>query len=363
MSTLHIGKSITVDDYLKQFILEGVSDIHLKVHRPPLVRINGSLHEMDLPPLTEEDTTELARHLLRDSMWEQFKVSNEVDTSYSVPGITRLRLNIFKQRGTISIAMRLLSFDIPTIDSLLLPESARSFACASRGLVLITGVTGSGKSSTLAAIINEINRTRDCNIITIEDPIEFLHRDIKAAINQREIGTDTANFGIAFRSALRQDPDIILVGELRDTETMEIALRAAETGHLVLSTLHTTDAKETIGRFIDSFPPEMNQQIRIQLAANLKGVISQRLLERKEKTGRVLISEVLVNTAAIQECILDPDKTGEIRSHIEKGENYGMHSFDQSILSWYKQGVITEEEAVHHATSPNDFMVKLRLAQ
>lgn len=361
MSTIHIGKSITVDDYLKQFILEGVSDIHLKVHRPPLVRIHGSLREMDLPPLTEEDTTELARHLLRETMWDQFKISNEIDTSYSIPGVTRLRLNIFKQRGTISIAIRLLSFDIPTIDSLNLPKVTREFSNAHRGLILITGATGSGKSSTLAAIINEINRTRDCHIITIEDPIEFLHRDIKSAINQREIGVDTDSFETAFRSSLRQDPDVILVGELRDTATMEIALRAAETGHLVLSTLHTTDAKETIGRFIDSFPGDMQNQVRIQLSANLVGVVSQRLLERNDQPGRVLATEVLINTAAIQECIQDPNRTCEIHELVEKGENYGMHTFDQSILKVFKNGMINEDEAMHNVTSPNDFKVKLRL--
>ncbi len=361
MSTLHIGKSITVDDYLKQFILEGVSDIHLKVHRPPLVRIHGTLHEMDLPPLTEEDTNELARHLLRENMWEQFKVSNEVDTSYSIPGVTRLRLNIFKQRGSISIAIRLLSFDIPTIDSLTLPVVVHELADSTRGLILITGTTGSGKSSTLAAIVNEINRNKDYHIITIEDPIEFLHRDIKSAINQREIGFDTDRFDTAFRSSLRQDPDVILVGELRDTTTMEIALRAAETGHLVLSTLHTTDAKETIGRFVDSFPGDVQNQVRIQLAANLAGVVSQRLLERADQKGRVLTTEVLINTAAIQECIVDPTRTNEIHELIEKGENYGMHTFDQSILKKYKDGLITEDEAIHNVTSPNDFKVKLRL--
>lgn len=361
MSTLHIGKSITVDEYLKQFIREGVSDIHLKVHRPPLIRIHGALKAMDLPVLSEEDTYELARHLLTEQMFEQFNEKNEVDTSYSIPGVTRLRLNIFMQRNSISIAIRILSFDIPTITELGLPPVVAKLAGAVRGLILVTGVTGSGKSSTLAAIIHEINKSRESHIITIEDPIEFLHRDKLSAINQREIGVDTFNFASAFRSALRQDPDIILVGELRDTETMETALRASETGHLVLSTLHTTDTKETIGRFIDSFPAHQQQQIRIQLAANLRGVISQRLLERKEHNGRVLATEILVNNAAIQECIIDPEKTGQIPRHIEKGDNYGMHTFDQSILECFNRGDITESEAIQYATSPNDFKVKLRL--
>ncbi len=362
MSTLQIGKSITVDEYLKQFILKGVSDIHLKVHRPPLVRVNGSLRATEMAPLTEDDTHELSRHLLSDKQWEQFKETNEVDTSYSIPGITRLRLNIFQQRGSISIAIRILSFEIPSIQQLKLPEITSKLAAEMRGLILVTGVTGSGKSSTLAAIIHEINTTREAHIITIEDPIEFLHRDDKSAINQREIGVDTFNFASAFRSALRQDPDIILVGELRDTETMEIALRAAETGHLVLSTLHTTDTKETIGRYIDSFPAEQHQQIRIQLASNLRGVISQRLLERTDKPGRVLVSEVLINNAAIKECIIAQDRTGEIKSHIEKGDHYGMHTFDQSILECYNRGEISENEAIQYATSPNDFKVKLRLS-
>ncbi len=361
MSTLHIGKSITVDAYLKQFILDGVSDIHLKVHRPPLIRVHGALKAMNMPELTEEDTQELTRHLLTDSMYGQFQEKNEIDTSYSIPGVSRLRLNIFMQRGTISIAIRILSFDIPTAEQLGLPPGVTKLSAVIRGLVLVTGVTGSGKSSTLAALINEINRTRRSHIITIEDPIEFLHRDDLSAVNQREIGVDTFSFATAFRSALRQDPDIILVGELRDAETIEIALRAAETGHLVFSTLHTTDTKETIGRFIDSFPASQHQQVRIQLAANLKGIISQRLLERKNEAGRVLVSEILINNPAIQECIIDPTKTSEITRHIEKGENYGMHTFDQSILECFCRGEISEEEAIRYATSPNDFKVKVRL--
>jgi twitching motility protein PilT len=362
MSPLQIGKSITVDEYLKPLITDGVSDIHLKVNRPPLLRIHGILSAHNSPELTEEDTEQFAKHLLTDKMWEQFKVENEVDTSYSIAGCSRLRLNIFRQRGAISIAIRILSFEIPTIDELKVPEIVKALSLSVRGLIVVTGVTGSGKSSTLAAMIDHINRNRECNIISIEDPIEFLHRDIKSAVNQREIGIDTDNFVKAFRSAMRQDPDVILVGELRDSETMEIALRAAETGHLVLSTLHTTDAKETIGRFIDTFSFHQQQQIRIQLAANLKAVISQRLLEKSSKDGRILATEVMVNTATIKELIMDPEKSGEILSHIEKGENHGMHSFDQSILKWYLEGVITEEEGIKYATSPNDFKVKLRIS-
>jgi twitching motility protein PilT len=295
-------------------------------------------------------------------LWKRFVERSEFDTSYSIPGFSRFRVSVFRQRGTISLAMRIIPFQSPTLDELRVPSVVKDIALSPRGLVLVTGVTGSGKSSTLAGVIDYINERQSCHIITIEDPIEFLHHDKKAAINQREIGTDTHDFATAFRSALRQDPDIILVGELRDTETMETALRAAETGHLVLSTVHTTDAKETVGRFIDMFPPHQQKQVRIQLAANLRAVISQRLLERADRKGRILAAEVLVATATIRDQILEPEKVGEIMRTMEKGrDRYGMQSFDQAIMDLLADNLVTEEEAIRNATSPNDFRVKLRL--
>lgn len=351
-----------IDDYLISLIDEGVSDLHFKVGSSPLRRIHGTLYHIDLPPLTPEDTENIAVGILGEHMWKRFLESNEIDTSYSVPGHFRFRVSVFWQRSTISIVMRIIPFSIPTLDDLHVPTVVKDVAMSTRGLILVTGITGSGKSSTLAGMINHINLNKRCHIITIEDPIEFLHRDIKASVNQREVGVDTGNFLNAFRSALRQDPDIILVGELRDLETMEIALRAAETGHLVLSTLHTTDAKETIGRFIDVFPPHQQRQVRLQLAANLRAVISQRLLERADGGGRTLASEIMVVNAAIRELIVEPEKTHEVVSNMEEGKDqYGMRTFDQSLLELLDNESITVEEAIRNATSPNDFKLKLRL--
>jgi twitching motility protein PilT len=354
--------TMPVDDYLKSIIVEGVSDLHFKVNRPPLRRIHGTLESANLPALSPKDTEALARHLLGEAFWRRFEDRKEIDTAYSIPGFSRFRVSVFQQRGSISIVMRIIPFTVPTLDVLGVPPVVKEIAMYGRGLVLVTGVTGCGKSSTLAGIINHINDNLPAHIITIEDPIEFLHSDKKSSVNQREIGIDTGDFPTAFRSALRQDPDIILVGELRDTETMTIALRAAETGHLVMSTLHTTDAKETIGRFIDSFQPHQQNQIRIQLAANLRAVISQRLLERADKKGLILAAEIMVVNAAIRDYILNPDKIGEILKNMEKGKvQYGMQSFDQAIMDLLNKGLITEEEAVRNASSPNDFNVKLRL--
>lgn len=352
-----------VDEFVRSLVVEGMSDMHFKAGSPPLRRVHGLLKPVEgAERLTPKDTENLAQNVTSAKQWDWFSDGAEVDTSYSIPGFARFRVSVFRQRGTISLAMRIIPFEVPTIDELGVPPVAKKLALSSRGLILVTGVTGSGKSSTLAGMIDHINENKHCHVITIEDPIEFLHHDKKAAINQREVGIDTKGFNTAFRAALRQDPDVILVGELRDLETMETALRAAETGHLVMSTLHTTDAKETIGRFIDSFPPYQQVQIRIQLAANLRAVISQRLLERADKKGRVLAAETMVVNAAIREYILDPDKIGEIIKNMEKGKDtYGMQTFDQSLLELLHSGVISEEEAIRHATSPNDFRLKISL--
>ncbi len=351
-----------IDQYFKSLIVEGTSDIHFKVNRPPLRRVHGVLDPVEGEPLTPGDTEEIAIHLLGSALWERFLESQEIDTSYSIPGFNRFRISVFRQRGSISIVMRIIPFAVPTLDELRVPEVVKKIAMEPRGLVLVTGMTGSGKSSTLAAIVNHINTNVKRHIITIEDPIEFLHQDRKSSINQREVGVDTSNFASAFRAALRQDPDIILVGELRDIETMEIALRAAETGHLVLSTLHTTDAKETVGRFIDAFSPHQQKQVRVQLASNLRAVISQRLLQRADGSGLALAAEIMVVNAAIRGYIFDPQKTGEITENISKGkEHYGMQTFDQSLMELLQMGLVNMEEAVKNATSPNDFMLKLSL--
>jgi twitching motility protein PilT len=351
------------DEYLRSIALPGTSDIHFKVGRPPLLRINGLLAPREgFEPLTPEDTEELAIHFLGARLIEKLRDQPEIDTAYSVPGFSRFRLSVFQQRGSISMVLRIIPFRIPTLEELKVPPVVGEIAMAPRGLVLVTGVTGSGKSSTLAAMIGHINERRSGHIITIEDPIEFLHADKLSAINQREIGVDTASFTVAFRAALRQDPDVILIGELRDTETMEIALRAAETGHLVVSTVHTTDARETIGRIIDMFPPYAQQQVRLQLAANLRAVISQRLLDRADGQGRALAAEVMVVNATIRDYICQPDKVHEITASIARGrEQYGMQTFDQAIMDLWESKVVTEEEAIRKATSPNDFKLKLKL--
>jgi twitching motility protein PilT len=355
---------MSVDTYLQSFVSEGVSDIHFKVGRPPLRRVFGTMYATSADLLTPRHTEELAKHLLGPKLWERFLETWEMDISYAIQGISRFRVNVFRQRGSISIVMRIIPYKIPTLDELGVPEVVKKITLSNRGLVLVTGISGSGKSSTLAGMIDHINNNWACHIVTIEDPIEFLHTDNKASIEQREVGADTIDFHSALRSALRQDPDVILVGELRDAESMEIALRAAETGHLVMSTVHTTDAKETIGRFIDTFPAQQQRQVRIQLAFNLRAVISQRLLEREDNKGLVLAAEIMVVTAAIRGYILESDKLGEIVGNIAKGrEQYGMQSFDQAIMDLYSKGLISVEEALANATSPNDMRLKLRLQE
>jgi twitching motility protein PilT len=353
-----------IDAYLKSLIVDGVSDIHFKTGRPPLRRIFGVVKPAESAVVDGKMAEELARHSLGPQLWERFLQNLELDIAYAVPGFARFRVNIYRQRGLISIAMRFIPFKIPTLEELGVPAVVKDIAMFNRGLVLVTGMSGSGKSSTLAAMIDHINGNWPCHIITIEDPIEFLHEDRTAVINQREVGIDTMDFHHALRSALRQDPDVILVGELRDGESMEIALRAAETGHLVMGTLHTTDAKETIGRFIDTFPSHQQRQVRIQLAFNLRAVISQRLLERADQKGLALAAEVMIINAAIRGYILESDKLSEILENIQKGkEQYGMQSFDQSIVDLYRKELISLDEALKNATSPTDMKLKLRLQE
>ncbi|TLM65337.1 MAG: type IV pilus twitching motility protein PilT [Deltaproteobacteria bacterium] len=337
------------------------SDIHLKVGLPPIYRIDGTLRPLpNAPRVTPEFAENFCDQIMNEMQRERFAKAREVDLAYGVPGLGRFRVNAFSQRGSISLVFRAIPFDIKGIDDLLLPPVIKKLCMASRGLILVTGATGSGKSTTLAAIIDYINANRKTHIVTIEDPIEFLHRDKKSIINQREVGSDTLGFQVALKSALRQDPDVILVGEMRDHETIETALTAAETGHLVLSTLHTVDAAETVNRIISVFPPFQQRQIRIQLAAVLKGVISQRLVPRADGKGRVPAVEIMVATARVRQLIDDKDQTKLIPDAIQQGyEAYGMQTFDQSLMMLLKNKLISFEEAMRQASNPDDFKLKI----
>ena len=333
------------------------SDLHLKVPSRPLIRRMGNLEPIPgAEELVPEDTEGALRYLLREpAKLEEFAKENEVDFSYSLSGLARFRINAFRQRGVISLVARAVPHEIRSIEQLGLPEVVSDIADEERGIILVTGTTGSGKSSTLAAMIDQINRFHSKHIVTIEDPIEFLHKDKRSVINQREVGQDTASFKRALRRVLRQDPDVILVGEMRDEETVSTALSAAETGHLVLSTLHTVDAPETINRIIDFFPPHMNQQVRAMLAGTLKSVISQRLVRRADGEGRVACVEVLRMTGRVRDMIMNPEETGKLSDVVAEGAYYGMQTFDQALLGHVQAGRVTMEEALRAATSPHDF--------
>jgi len=339
------------------------SDIHFKVGQPPLLRIDGEL--VPLKDYSELDASEIAKtayQIMSERQRERFLREMEIDMGYGISGLGRFRVNIFQQRGTIAVALRVIPFGIKGFEELNLPvEVLERISNEGRGLVLLTGTTGSGKSTTLAAMIDQINRTRRSHIITIEDPIEFLHRDHKGIISQREIGTDTDNFAQALKMALRQDPDVILVGEMRDFVTIETAILAAETGHLVLSTLHTLDAAETVNRIVAVYPPYQQKQIRLQLAGILKGVVSQRLLPRADGMGRVPAVEIMISTARIRDCIVDKEKTMDIHEAISEGHaTYHMQTFDQSLMSLLKRELITYEEALRHSSNPDDFALRVK---
>ena len=343
----------------------GVSDIHLKVGLPPVFRIKGDLRTVrDVPPLSRETLQTFALDMMNDHQRETFENTWDLDLAYAVPGGGRYRVNVFQQRGNIGIAMRVIPPDVPGFEKLNLPEAVLQFANSERGLVVVTGITGAGKSTTLAALVDAINTQRACHIVTIEDPIEFVFRDRRSVINQREIGFDTLSFAKALRAALRQDPDVIMVGEIRDLETTEIALLAAETGHLVLSTLHTADASDTVNRIVSMFPPHQQQQARLQLANVLGGIISQRLLPRADGKGMVPAVEILVNTRRVKELLVDPKRGGEILQAIETGrEPYGMVSFDQSLKDLAERKVVTYEDAVAQSTRPDDLALFARGVQ
>jgi twitching motility protein PilT len=336
------------------------SDLHVKVGSPPMVRISGELEPLpDIPTLTPADTEEALHEILKNpARVQELEDEGEVDFASAVPGLARFRINAFRQRGSISFVCRRIPYGITTIDELGLPEAVRDTAEEPRGIVLVTGTTGSGKSTTLAAMVDHVNTTRPRHIVTIEDPIEFLHSDKRSVINQREVGSDTASFGRALRRVLRQDPDIILIGEMRDEETVRTALSAAETGHLVLSTLHTADASETVNRVIDFFPPHEHRQVRAMLASTLRGVISQRLVPAIGG-GRVAALEILRTTGRVRDAIIDPNQTGQLAQIIAEGAYYGMQTFDQALFGHVKAGNITREEALAMASSTQDFKLLL----
>jgi twitching motility protein PilT len=340
----------------------GASDVHLKVGLPPIYRIKGDLRTVrDVPPITKEVILAFSEQAMNSRQREDFEKYHECDLAYMTPDGVRFRTNIFMQRGIPGVVLRLIPPDIPPFESLGLPDVVLRLAEEPRGMILVTGVTGSGKSTTLAAMIDHINRIKACHIVTIEDPIEFAFTDKRSVINQRELGLDTMSFTRALRAALRQDPDVVLVGEMRDVETIDIAMLAAETGHLVLSTLHTTDAGETVNRIIAAFPPHQQNQIRLQLASALRGVISQRLLPQADRKRMVPAVEVLVNTARVREMIEDPQRTSEIHDAIAEGRHpYGMISFDQSLTELVQKRIVTYDTALRHSTNPDDFALYFR---
>jgi twitching motility protein PilT len=343
---------------LTHLVEVGGSDLHLKVPSRPAMRTNGQLEPIaGSEPLRMEDTEGAVRHIVGtdDVKLREFQETGEVDLAYSIPGVARFRVSAFRQRGSASLVIRTIPFLIRTFEELGLPPVMRTLAEEERGIILLTGTTGSGKSTTLAAMIDHINTTMAKHVVTIEDPIEFLHKDKRSIINQREVGMDTSSFQQALRRVLRQDPDVILIGEMRDEETVHTALSAAETGHLVFSTVHTVDAVETVNRLIDFFPPHMHQQVRAMLAGTLKGAISQRLVKTADGRGRLATCEVLRMTGRVRDMIMDPTQTGRLHEVIADGEYYGMQTFDQALFGHLKAGRITMDEALKAATSPNDF--------
>jgi twitching motility protein PilT len=354
--------AVNIDDLLRRAVQCKASDLHVKVGNHPYLRVDGLLHPLsDIPRITPEEMLAMAFSMMTNRQKQKFKESAELDMAYGVAGLGRFRVNVFQQRGNVGLVLRVIPTKIRTIEELELPKVISDVCEEQRGMILVTGTTGSGKSTTLAAMIDRINSIRAEHIITIEDPIEYLHRDKKGFINQREVEVDTASFATALRAGLRQDPDVVLVGEMRDLETIQTALLAAETGHLVLSTLHTIDATETIQRIIAVFPPPEQKQIRLQMAATLKAVVSQRLVRRADGVGRVPAVEVMIATGYIRDCIINPDKTRLIRDAIAAGTSqYGMQTFDQSLYELYSRSLITFEEALARASNPDEFRLRVQ---
>jgi len=353
--------AMSLKQMLAEVLVKKASDLHLRVGVKPMIRVDGALLSLETESLTQADMDEVMKQILTEEQKERFLKRNELDLALSISKMGRFRINFYRQRGTVGIALRTVHTLVPTFEELNLPKVCQGLANNRRGMIILTGTTGSGKSTTLASMIEHINTNRSENILTIEDPMEYIHKDRKSIICQREIGGDTESFVTALRHALRQDPDVILVGEIRDFETMSIALTAADTGHLVLTTLHTLNAIETINRIISFFPPHQHQQIRLLLAATLKAIVCQRLLPRSDGPGRVPAVEVLVSTALIREYTIDPMKTPLIIELIESGNiQYGMQSFDQSIMQLYKDGFISYEEAMQQCSNPDDFELRVK---
>jgi twitching motility protein PilT len=351
---------LSVVPYLRALSELYGSDLHCKVGSPPRVRIDGKLRRLQAPDLTPEDTEFMVREVIREDLREQFERTNEADFAYSLPGVGRFRVNAFRARGTCALVFRRVAVGAIPLEDLGLPSVIGTLALEPRGLVLVTGPTGSGKTTTLSGMVNLINNQREVNIVTIEDPIEVLHEDKLAMVNQREVRVDTDTFANALRAAMRQDPDVILVGEMRDQETVQSALAASETGHFVMSTLHTTDAQETVTRILDFFPPHEQKQVRLSLAGALKGIICQRLVPRADGQGRCVTLEVCVNTGRIADAIADPEKTSSITELIKEGEFYGMQTFDQHLVALIRDGVVTINDAMAVSSSPHDLTVELR---
>jgi twitching motility protein PilT len=351
---------LSVLPYLKALVDLSGSDLHCKVGSPPRIRLDGKLRRLEAPILTAEDTEAMANEVIRADLRDAFGANAEADFAHSVAGLGRFRVNAFRARGAVGLVFRRVTVGAVPLEELGLPEAVGRLALEPRGLVLVTGPTGTGKTTTLASMVDLINRTREVHVVTIEDPIEVLHEDKLGMINQREIRVDTGDFSAALRAALRQDPDVILVGEMRDAETVKAAIAAAETGHFVLSTLHTTDAQETVTRVIDFFPPHDQKQIRLSLAAALKGIVCQRLVQRADGNGRCPVVEVCVNTGRVAEAIIEGERTQTITDLVADGSFYGMHTFDQHLVGLVRDGLVTFEDALTVASAPHDLSVELR---
>ncbi len=351
---------LAIEPYLRALVDTSGSDLHLKAGVVPRIRVDGTLHPLRSGPLSPADTEHMLSEIIRDDLVEEFEQTGEADFALMIDGVGRFRVNAFRQRGDVGLVLRRVSIGAIPLQDLGLPDAVPALALQPRGLILVTGPTGSGKTTTLAGMVDEINKNRDVHVVTIEDPIEIIHHDKRALINQREVRIDTADCKVAMRAAMRQDPDVIQIGEMRDPETVHAALSAAETGHLVLSTLHTVDAQETISRIIDFFPPHEHQQIRLSLAGALRGILCQRLVPRADGRGRCVAREVCINTGRVSDAIVDKSKTGTITSLIAEGGFYGMQTFDQHLVALYRDRVITLDEAMSASSSPHDLEVELR---
>ncbi len=352
-----------ISDLLRRMVEMGGSDLHLKVGAVPVVRVDGTLIQTDFPALEATDTESFATDIMPPAKAGDFGDTYEADFGYTLSGVGRFRVNVFRQRGVVGLAIRRVRAEIPSFEELMLPPVVRTLADTPRGLVLVTGPTGTGKTTTIASVVGHINRTRKAHIVTIEDPIEVMHEDANSIVDQREVGIDTLSYAAALRHVVRQDPDVIFVGEIRDAPSAEAAIQAAETGHFVISTLHTTDATETINRILDMFPAQQQQQVRVSLSSGLRGVLSQRLLPRANGRGRVPAVEVLVNTGRVQERILKPESTFEINDVMAEGEFYGMQTFDQALVRLVMEGLVREEDATEASSNAHDFSLALKAAR